>query len=740
MRKPHLVVSRETKAPVRALNPFSATMKRNLALSLLLGLTLAVYFRATLNPFIQHDDQDYVLENQHVQQGLNAATLRWALTSTEESNWHPLTWLSHALDCQLFGLNPAGHHFTNVLLHVLNVGLLFWLLWRATGAIGRSFMVAALFALHPLNVESVAWVAERKNVLCMFFFLLTLGAYGWYTRRPGWKRYLAVAGLFVLALAAKPMAVTLPCVLLLVDFWPLRRVQSREAPSEEFPVTQQPLGRLVLEKLPLLALSVASSVITVIAQKGAIKQHLSFSPRLVNALYAYAMYLLKMLWPAHLAALYPYEGARLPAWQAFLWFALLGSITAIVWHERKRLYPPVGWFWYLGTLVPMIGLVQVGDQGMADRYTYLPLVGIFVMVVWGVADWVPAGQLKQRWCLLAVGIILAVLSVLTWRQIRTWRSGHDLWSHTLQVTKDNYLAEEYMAFELVSQSRQTTGPERCTDEIFTHFQTYEARVVYVLGEFYWKVQAGETCKVSDYVSPPMILSREQTGQEEIWTLGEYIEPETLWSAFHLTMALPPRVGVAPNQPSPYKAKSSEILKLFGYFCLAAILIHLVLSLLAQNKLVYENQFIFQQAMKEKALVTDFFEISGHSSNVVIKSTANVNNNWIYLHLALINEEGQAYDFGREISYYHGVEGGERWSEGGTSDEATLPAIPAGKYYLRIEPESSSPIINYTIRVYRDVPRWSFFILALAVLCLVPILMWWRSGRFEAARWSEGDSA
>jgi len=331
-------------------------------------------------------------------------------------------------------------------------------------------MVAALFALHPLNVESVAWVAERKNVLCMFFFLLTLGAYGWYTRRPGWKRYLAVAGLFVLALAAKPMAVTLPCVLLLVDFWPLRRVQSREAPSEEFPVPQQPLGRLVLEKLPLLALSVASSVITVIAQKGAIKQHLSFSPRLVNALYAYAMYLLKMLWPAHLAALYPYEGARLPAWQAFLWFALLGSITAIVWHERKRLYPPVGWFWYLGTLVPMIGLVQVGDQGMADRYTYLPLVGIFVMVVWGVADWVPAGQLKQRWCLLAVGIILAVLSVLTWRQIRTWRSGYDLWSHTLQVTKDNYLAEEYMAFELVSQSRQTTGPERCTDEIFTHFQ------------------------------------------------------------------------------------------------------------------------------------------------------------------------------------------------------------------------------------------------------------------------------
>jgi len=472
-RKPQLVVSREAalhKAPAHAANFFSSNVKRNLALGLLLGLTFAVYFRATRNPFIQHDDQDYVLENQHVKHGLKMATLRWALTSTEESNWHPLTWLSHALDCQLFGLNPAGHHFTNVLLHVLNVGLLFWLLWRATGAVERSLLVAALFALHPLNVESVAWVAERKNVLCMFCFLLTVAAYGWYARRPGWKRYLWVAGLFVLALAAKPMAVTLPCALLLLDFWPLQRVRGRGAPSETFPVPQQPLGRLVLEKLPLLALSAASSVITTIAQRGAIKQHLSFSVRLVNALYAYLMYLVKAFWPVHLAALYPYEGARLFAWQALLCFALLGSITAMVWHERKRLYLPVGWFWYLGTLVPMIGLVQVGEQGMADRYAYLPLVGIFVMVVWAFADWVPAGQLRQRWYLVAAGVILALFSVLTWRQIGTWRSGYDLWSHTLQVTKNNYLAEDYMAFELVAQSGQTGDSERCTDEIFTHFQ------------------------------------------------------------------------------------------------------------------------------------------------------------------------------------------------------------------------------------------------------------------------------
>ncbi len=282
------------------------------------------------------------------------------------------------------------------------------------------------------------------------------------------------------------------------------------------------------------------------------------------------------------------------------------------------------------------------------------------------------------------------------------------------------------------------GIAKYLDRDFLQFQTYQANVVYVIGEFYWKVQAGESCGVTDYVSPPFILSEEQTEKEVVWTIGEYVEPAALWSAFSLKTAPPPRVGVAPNQPSPYKSQSSEIFHIFGYLCLAAFIIHLGLTLLAQNKMVYENHFQFRQADREKSLVTDFFSLTGHASNVMVRSKADVNNSWIYLHMALINEEGQAYDFGREVSYYHGVDGGESWSEGGTSDEAILPSIPPGRYYLRIEPESSSPLVNYTVQVYRDVPRWSFFLVALGILCLVPILAWWRSTRFEAARWSEGN--
>ncbi len=276
------------------------------------------------------------------------------------------------------------------------------------------------------------------------------------------------------------------------------------------------------------------------------------------------------------------------------------------------------------------------------------------------------------------------------------------------------------------------------DQTFLHFQTAEARVVYVLGEFYWKVQVGERCQVTDYVSPPLILSQEKTEQEVTWAIGEYIEPEPIWSAFRPGTPVPAKIGVASNQPSPYAAQSSPLMKLFGWFLAAAVLIHLLIFMMAQNKLVYENHFVFRQADKEKALVTDFFEVPGHTSNVVVKSTANVHNHWIYLHLTLIHEEGTAHDFGREISYYQGVEEGESWSEGSTSDEAVLPAVPAGKYYLRIEPESSAPRVNYAIQVYRDVPQWSIFGLALAALCFLPLLIKWRSSRFEAARWAESD--
>lgn len=438
---------------------------------LLAAVTFTVYFKALTNPFVNYDDQGYVVENSRVQQGLTLATLRWALTSTDATNWHPVTWLSHAADCQLFGLNPKGHHLTSVLLHICNVVLLFLLLARVTGSTFKSLLVAALFALHPINVESVAWIAERKTVLCMFFVLLTFAAYGWYARRPRLGRYLAVVGLFILALAAKPMAVTLPFALLLLDFWPLGRVASLKTVSEAFPVPRLRLGKLVLEKLPLVLLSAASSAVTLFAQKAAVatNEHVPLLVRLANACYAYSTYIFKAFWPVGLASFYPYEGYRLPVWHFVLYALFLVSVTSRIWSARARTYLPVGWFWFLETLVPMIGLVQVGDQAMADRYAYLPLLGIFVIVVWGAADL--AGKLRIDARLLRGGsvVILVALSLLTWRQIGCWRSSRDLWAHALEVTKDNYMAEDYVGSALLVENYEATG-QRHLDEALVHFK------------------------------------------------------------------------------------------------------------------------------------------------------------------------------------------------------------------------------------------------------------------------------
>ena len=467
----HLVV-----IPAPAIAPTVEGFQRRtqiiVTLSVLLSVaTFAVYFRATQNPFVNYDDQGYVVENVRIQQGLTWATARWALTSTDATNWHPLTWLSHAFDFQLYGLNAAGHHLTSVLLHVMNVILLFLLLSRATGSIGRSLAVALLFALHPINVESVAWVAERKNVLCMFFFLLTLLAYGWYARRPRIDRYLLVALMFVLALAAKPMAVTLPFALLLLDFWPLQRVKSLGPPSDAFPVSQAPFRQLAEEKLPLLALSVASSLITMVAQRSAVatNQSVPFFVRFVNACYAYSMYIVKAFLPMHFASFYPYEGYRLAGWVFLLCLAFLVGATIWVWRNRARRYLPLGWLWFLGTLVPMIGLVQVGDQAMADRYAYLPLIGIFVIAVWGVTDLVEGWSLNPRWCGAMAAIFLVALSAITWRQIGIWHSSRDLWFHALAVTKDNYMAEDYAGSALLVENFQSTGARRL-DEALGHFR------------------------------------------------------------------------------------------------------------------------------------------------------------------------------------------------------------------------------------------------------------------------------
>lgn len=449
--------------------------KRDLVIGILLAVaTLALYSPAIGDPFIfNYDDSSYVLDNVHVQAGLAWETVAWALRSTEYYNWHPLTWLSHALDCEFYGLNPAGHHFTNVLLHALNVLVLFLLLVRVTGAAGRSLLVAALFATHPFNVESVAWVAERKNVLSTFFFLLTLGAYGWYALRPNLKRYLAMAALFVLALASKAMVVTLPCVLMLLDFWPLRRIQGWEQSSpprrsdgnegraarnavNPFPVTQAPFSRLVLEKLPLLALSCAVCAITIFAQRsgGSIHLVLPLGVRLENALFAYAMYVWKAFWPVWLTVFYPHPGASLAVWKVGLAAVFLVSVSALARRERvARPYLTTGWLWFLGTLVPVIGLVQVGEQAMADRYAYVPLIGIFLMAGWGAADLAERWQLSFRSQVKVAAIALAVLSLLTFDQLRYWHSSYDLWLHAVNVTRDNFMAEENLGASLMALDR-----------------------------------------------------------------------------------------------------------------------------------------------------------------------------------------------------------------------------------------------------------------------------------------------
>ncbi len=426
---------------------------------LLAVITLALYNPVNRHPFVNYDDDRYVTENPHVRQGLTGDTIAWAITSTEQANWHPLTWMSHALDVSLFRLNPAGHHFISILIHIVNAILLFLLLMWATNRMGPSLFVAALFALHPINVESVAWIAERKNVLCTLFFFLTLLAYGWYAKKPNWKRYLAVAALFAAGLASKPMVITLPFVLLLLDYWPLARGQGSDDQNKT------PWSYLVLEKLPLLLMSAASALLTMRAQQagGAVRStaRFSFSVRIANAIYAYAMYLWNMLWPTRLAPLYPHPGDTLPAWRVLIAIAVLFGISAFVWKFRSRRYLPVGWFFFLGTLVSVIGLVQVGEAAMADRYAYIPLIGIFVMIAFGVADLAQA----KTWGLLPAipaAAALMALSIMTYRQIGYWQTSDALWSHTLVVTQNNFVAEDNLGGALILEGKE--------EEAHAHFE------------------------------------------------------------------------------------------------------------------------------------------------------------------------------------------------------------------------------------------------------------------------------
>jgi len=425
---------------------------------LLIALTAAVYSPVTHYPFINYDDPDYVSQNKHIQGGLSWQTVTWAMTATDAANWHPLTWLSHAMDYQLYGLDPGGHHLSSVLIHVCNVVILFLLLVRATGEIGRSALVAALFAVHPFNVESVAWIAERKNVLSALFFFLALAAYGWYVRRPSWTRYSVLALAFVMGLASKAMVITLPCVLLLLDYWPLCRIKEWTTPAQAFLVAQSPWPHLFREKLPLFLLSAGSAVITIIAQKaGNALQPLGdlpFLARLENAIYSYGMYVAKIFWPVNFSPMYPHPLDKLTFAQIACATMFLMTVSMFVWNQRiRRPYALTGWLWFLGTLAPVIGIVQVGAQGMADRYAYLPTIGVFLILVWSCAEWLTSTLLGSRLAVSAGIAVLVALSLLTSRQIGYWRSSYDLWAHTLQITDDNFIADDCMGNLLLDQGR-----------------------------------------------------------------------------------------------------------------------------------------------------------------------------------------------------------------------------------------------------------------------------------------------
>jgi cytochrome c-type biogenesis protein CcmH/NrfG len=449
---------------------FSSPEKRTVVLSLaLILLTVLVYIPIHNNAFINFDDNQYITENAHVRSGLSWETLEWAFTTFDAANWHPLTWLSHALDCQLFGLNPGGHHLISVLLHAMNVVLLFVLLQNLTGFTWRSLMVAALFAVHPLNVESVAWAAERKTVLSMTFFLFALWAYWIYVRKPSVARYLGVAGLFALSLMSKPQVITFPFVLLLLDYWPLRRLAIAKSPNEnnaDLTLQKKSISQLLAEKIPLFLLSALSAVLTVRAQRAgdAVRTigEYTLGSRVENAVMSYIWYVRDVFFPWHLAAIYPHPEGLTQAWKLVLASTVLTLITVLTIVVRKRSpYLPTAWFWFLGTMVPMIGLVQVGFQSRADRYMYVPMLGLLVATVWGAIDLMTRFKWSRVWLTCLCGIALVALSVAAYRQIGHWRNSEILWNYTLKVTDPNFKAEDNLARELADHGR--------TEEAMVHF-------------------------------------------------------------------------------------------------------------------------------------------------------------------------------------------------------------------------------------------------------------------------------
>ena len=435
----------------------------------LAAISLAVFSQTIRYDFVNFDDDLYVYNAPAIQAGLTPQGIALAFTSQHARNWHPLATISHMLDCQLYGLKAGGHHATNVILYTIAVLLLFRVLREMTGAVWKSTIVAALFAVHPLHVESVAWVSERKDVLSAVFFLLMLNAYVRYACAPSMTRYLLFVVLFAAGLMSKPMLVTAPVILLLLDYWPLRRFKQYSSTtgkmlnSDKQPRTRQ---RLFLEKIPLLLLSAGSCFVTFVLQKratGAIPP-LPFLWRVQNALVSYVIYLWETLWPTHLAVFYPHPNNTLPIWAVVLAVALLLAITvsAIVFRNIRP-YVFTGWFWYLVMLLPVIGLVQVGEQGHADRYTYLPHIGLFLLAVWLAADLVAVDQARSRLAIATVVVIILALAWAAFIQTSYWRNSETLWTRALAVTSDNDFAHNNLGYLCVDRGE--------LDQAISHFET-----------------------------------------------------------------------------------------------------------------------------------------------------------------------------------------------------------------------------------------------------------------------------
>jgi len=428
--------------------------------------TLAVYWQVRNYPFINYDSRTYITENHHVKSGVTLKSIAWSFTAMRASNWHPLTWLSHMLDSQLYGMNSGQHHLTNVLFHILNTLLLFFILKKMSGALWRSGFVAALFALHPLHVESVAWVAARKDVLSTFFWMLTLWSYVRYVERSNVIGYLLVFLFLSLGLMAKPMLVTLPFVLLLIDYWPLRRFQ-----PGDFTHSQKRRFNfgLIREKIPLFLLSVASSVITFMVQKsgGAVNSLdvIPFKSRIANAVVSFVGYIGKMIWPHNLAVFYPYPKS-IPLWKVAGAGVLFVIVSAVVFRtKRTKPYLTVGWLWYIGTMVPVIGLVQVGLQAMADRYTYVPLIGLFIIVAWGIKDIASKWRYKRIGLSATIAITLAIIIMQARIQVTYWSNSINLFEHALDVTVNNSVAHANLAVALGERGKIDAAIRHCYEAL-----------------------------------------------------------------------------------------------------------------------------------------------------------------------------------------------------------------------------------------------------------------------------------